>query len=118
MEPKKILFYLFLTTASIYLLANFNLIPGVRVNGFYSAFVVASLMGLLSIAARTFLVTFKVPLVLLTLWLFTVVLNTAILWFISQFMDHEQFVVEGLLSAFFAAVIISIAQFVAHKIIS
>jgi uncharacterized membrane protein YvlD (DUF360 family) len=75
-------------------------------------------MGLLSVAARTFLVTFHVPVILLTLWVFTVILSTGVLWFIAKFMDPTQFQVDGLLSAFLAALIISIAQSVMHKITS
>ena len=90
------------------------------VGSVYSAFVVASLMGLLSIAARTILVTMKVPMKLLTLWVFAVFLNTAVLWFIGESMDPEQFSIDGALNgwlaAFLAALIISAAQTIVHKI--
>jgi putative membrane protein len=118
MEPKKILIHLLVTTGIIYALATYNLIPGIVIGGFYSALVVASLMGLLSVAARTFLVTFHVPVILLTLWIFALVLNTAVLWFISKFMDPSQFQVESLLAAFLAALVVSLAQSVVHKITS
>ena len=116
MEPKKVLIHLIFTTAIIYFLALRNVIPGMSVGGIYSAFVVASLMGLLSIAARTILVTLRVPVRLLILWVFTVILNTVILIFISQFMDHEQFFVDGWLSAFLAALIITGTQAIVYKI--
>ena len=116
MEPKKVLIHLLFTTAIIYLLALKNVIPGMSVSGLYSALVVAGLMGLLSIAARTILVTSRVPTKLVTLWLFTVVLNTVILMFISQFMDHDQFFIESWLTAFLSALIISGAQTAMHKV--
>ncbi|MEK7567705.1 MAG: phage holin family protein [Patescibacteria group bacterium] len=120
MEPKKILIHLVLTSAIIYFLTFRNIIPGMFVGSVYSAFVVASLMGLLSIAARTILVTMKVPMKLLTLWVFAVFLNTAVLWFIGESMDPEQFSIDGALNgwlaAFLAALIISAAQTIVHKI--
>lgn len=118
MEPQKILLNLLLTSAVIYLLARSNLIAGVVIGGVYSAFVVASLMGLLNIAARTTLVMLRVPVVLLTLWLTTVALNTLILLFIGQFMDSDQFASGGPMGAFLGALIISVAQSVMHKIFS
>jgi len=118
MEPKKILLHLLLTTATIYILAKYDLIPGLMISGVYSAIVVASLMGLLSIAARTILVTLRVPVILLTLWLSTLVLNAISLLFINKYMDHDQFAIEGWLSVFLAAIVISIAQFIAHKILA
>ncbi len=120
MEPKKVLIHLVLTSVTIYFLTFKNFIPGIYVSGFYSAFVVASLMGLLSIAARTILATMKVPMKLLTIWLFTVFLNTAVLWFIGKSMDREQFSIDGSfngwLAAFSAALIISAAQTIIHKL--
>lgn len=116
MEPKKILFHLLLTTATIYLLAKYNLIPGLLISGVYSALIVASLMGLLGIAARTILVTIRVPVILLTLWLSTLILNALSLWFIKQHMDPSQFSIDGVWSVFLAALVISIVQFVAHKV--
>jgi|GEM_PF-6294256 len=110
MEPKRILFHLLFTTTVIYLLATYNAIPGLFVSGFYNALVVASLLGLLGIATRTFLVTLHVPVVLLTLTLFAVILNTGMLYFISQFMDHSQYMVDGFLSAFLAGLVLSGAQ--------
>ena len=116
MEPKKVIIHVIFTSTLIYLLTLQNVVPGIRVGGVYSAFVVASLMGLLSIAARTILVTLHVPVRLVTLWIFTVLLNTIILRFIDQFMDHDQFSVDGWLAAFLAALIISGAQAIMHKV--
>jgi uncharacterized membrane protein YvlD (DUF360 family) len=121
MDPKKILYNLVLTTAVIYALARFNVIPGIVIGGgVYSALVVSSLMGLLNIAVRMMLPFLNIPIRLLTLWITTVILNTAILLFISQFMDPDQFTLSGsyggVLAAAFGAFIISVAQSIMHKI--
>lgn len=128
MEPKKIISNIVLTTAVIYLIATYSVIPGMMIGSVYTALVVAVLMGLLNIASRMMLPLFHVPIILLAIWVSAVVLNTASLMFLSLYMDQAQFAIEGVqygyitlegfLSAFLAGLIISAAQSVMNKIFS
>lgn len=128
MEPKKILLNIVLTSAVIYLIATYSVIPGMTIGSVMTATVVAVLMGLLNIASRMILPLLKVPIILLAIWVSSVILNTASLMLLSLYMDMSQFTIEGVqygnitiegfLSAFLAGLIISAAQSVMNKIFS
>jgi len=95
-----VLFALTLLAISYYL-------PGIEVATFYNALIVAFVLGLLNTLIRPVVKLISLPITLLTLGLFSLVINAAFFWFVSTIV--EGFVVAGFWPAFFGALILSIA---------
>ena len=85
------------------LLAITRFVPGIAVQGFYSALVVALVLGLLNALVRPILIFLTLPITLLTLGLFTLVINALLFWFASTIV--KGFDVAGFGPAFWGALI-------------
>ena len=96
------------------LFAAERFIQGIEVADFYTALVVAVVLGVLNLTVRPILVALTLPLTILTLGLFFFVLNAGIFWFVGTFI--EGFTVSGFLPALFGSLIVSIASWVGNKI--
>lgn len=90
-------------------------LAGVTVSGVYTAIIVALLLGLLNIVIRPILLFLTLPINILTLGLFTFVINGALFWFVASFVDG--FDVTGFWVAFLGALIVSAVTYVGDKII-
>ena len=77
------------------------LIPGITVSNFYTALVVALVLGILNALVRPILIFLTLPINILTLGLFTLVINALLLWFVSSFV--KGFAVAGFGAAFWGA---------------
>jgi len=83
-----------------------HVIPGIFVRDFFSAFAAAALLGVLNVLLRPLLILLTLPLNILTLGLFTFVINAFLLLMVSGVVSG--FVVRGFGAAVLGAVIISI----------
>jgi putative membrane protein len=97
--------WLILTAA---ILAAAYLVEGIVVRGFWAAFFAAAILGLLNVFFKPLLIILTLPVNILTLGLFTVVINAAMLKTASAFIPG--FDVHGFWPAVFGAVIISIVN--------
>lgn len=83
----KLIAHLFVSTFAVLVAAY--LIPGVVVADFFTAAVVAIVLGVLNTVLRPLLIFFTLPLTILTLGLFTLVINTLLImladWLIPGF---------------------------------
>lgn len=102
---------LLLTVLALLLVSNF--IPGITVASFYIALIVAVVLGLVNLILKPILVILTLPITLLTLGLFTFVINAGLFWFVSTFIDG--FTVEGFIPAFIGAFIIAGIHSLAEK---
>ena len=59
------------------------LVPGIHVASFYTALLVALALGILNAVVRPILIILTLPITLLTLGLFTLIINAALFWFVS-----------------------------------
>ena len=83
------------------------LIPGIEVKGGFTTYLwVALLFGLLNVTLGSLLKLLTLPAVILTLGLFLVVVNAAILMLVARWSDKLD--VNSFWSAIFAALVISI----------
>ena len=83
------------------------LIPGIDVEGGFSTYLwVALLFGLLNATLGSLLKLLTLPAVILTLGLFLVVVNAAMLMLVSRWSENLE--IEDFWSAIFAAIIISV----------
>lgn len=81
-----------------------RVVPGISVRDFYTALIVALVYGLLNAIVRPILIILTLPITLLTLGLFTFVLNALLFWLVARFVPG--FTVAGFMPAFWGALII------------
>jgi putative membrane protein len=88
----------------VWLTAHF--VPGVELEGFKRALVVAVVLGLLNTVVRPLLVLLTLPVTILTLGLFLLLINGAMVGLAGYFL--EGFSVDGPVSAIIAAVALTV----------
>ena len=105
--------WLILTAA---VLAASWLLAGVRVNGIFPAILAAALLGICNAVLRPLLIVLTLPLNILTLGLFTFVINALLLKMASGVISG--FEVHGFWPALFGALIISLVSWLLSSFIS
>lgn len=90
-------------------------IPGIEVASLYIAIISAIILGLLNLIIRPVLIILTLPITLLTLGLFTFVINAALFLFAASFI--EGFTVDGFLPALLGSVIVSVIGTIGNKFI-
>jgi putative membrane protein len=90
------------------------LIPGITVNGFFSALLVALFLGIVNTLVRPFLIFVTLPITILTLGLFTFVINAALVLLASKVVHG--FEVKGFWAAMLFSIVLSIIQYILNKI--
>ncbi len=103
----------FLGTVFALLLAAY-LIPGFFVASFYTAAIVAIILGVLNITIKPILMLLTLPLNIVTLGLFSFVINAALILGIASFV--EGFDVTGFYPALLGGLVIAVIGWVADKI--
>ena len=88
------------------LLAVAYLLPSVSVESFYVAVITAFLLAIVNTVIRPVLVLITLPINILTLGLFTLVINGLLFWFVASFV--EGFHVAGFWSALGGALLYSL----------
>ncbi len=103
----------FLATVFAVLLSAY-LIEGFHVDGFYTAAIVAIVLGLLNITLRPILLLLTLPLNLITLGLFSFVINAGLILLISTFV--KGFTVDGFIPALLGGALIAVVGWVFHSL--
>lgn len=80
------------------------LVPGIHVSGFYAALIVALVLGILNALVRPILIFLTLPINILTLGLFTLVINALLLWFVATVV--KGFAIAGFGAAFWGALVL------------
>lgn len=83
-------------------------LPGIYVDDYGTALGVAIVYGLVNVTLGTIFKIFTFPLIVLTLGLFLLVINTFLLWLTDQMFDN--FEIDDLGTTFIAAVLITISD--------
>ena len=83
-------------------------LPGIYVDGYGTALGVAIVYGLINITLGTVFKLVSLPLIILTLGLFLLVINTFMLWLTDALFDD--FEIDGLGTTFVAAVLITFSD--------
>lgn len=102
----KLLIRLLMTAIVVFLLANF--LPGMTVDSYWTAIVVAVVLGLLNLFVRPILVIFTFPITVLTLGLFLLVINALIILMCDALIGG--FEVDGFWYALLFSLCLSIVQ--------
>jgi putative membrane protein len=91
------------------------LIPGIRVDSMLTAFLAAGILGLINIFIKPVLFVLTLPLNILTLGLFSFIINAFLLKLVAYFVTG--FRVDGFWSALFGALVISLVNWLANRFI-
>ena len=91
-----------------------KLVPGIQINHFQDLLVATLVLGLLNAFLRPIVLLFTLPVTILTLGLFTLVINGVMFYLASKLV--EGFHVTGFGSAFVAALLFSLFSFVLNML--
>ena len=87
--------------------------PGIELTGWYSALVAIFILGLINAIIKPLLVLLTLPVNLLSLGLFTFIINALLFWFASSIV--EGFVVEGFKAAFLGALVMTVSGWIINS---
>lgn len=100
----KLFLKILLTALAVIILAN--ILPGITINSYTTAVIVAVTISLLNMFVRPLLVFFTLPATIVTLGLFLFVINAVIILLAGNLVTG--FVVNGFFTAFLFSVLLSI----------
>lgn len=92
-----------------------SVIPGIRIQSFYAALIVIIVLGLVNAVIRPLLIILTLPINILTLGLFTFVINGFLFWLVSSFV--KGFDVAGFAPAFFGALLFSVISWIISQLL-
>jgi putative membrane protein len=91
------------------------LIPGIRIDSLPTAVIAAGLLGLINIFIRPLLIILTLPLNILTLGLFSFIINAFLLKLVAWFVTGLE--VDGFFTALLGAAVISLTNWLANRFI-
>ena len=108
--------------AVIALFVATQIVPGIHIegNGWIAYAVMAAILGLVNAIIRPILKLLSLPLIILTLGLFSLVINALMLWLSSSIAVnwfHVGLYVDGFWAAFLGALVVSIATVILSAIL-
>ena len=91
------------------------IIPGIRVDSLPTVIIAAGLLGLINISIKPVLIILTLPLTIITLGLFSFIINAFLLKLVAYFVTG--FEVDGFLAALLGALVISLVNWLADRFI-
>jgi putative membrane protein len=104
-----------ITAISIWIVATYLLPDQLHVQDAGSALLFAIVLGLLNALLKPILLLLTLPLNILTLGLFTLVINAIVFWLATMFPLGVS--VTGFVSAFIAALVVSVVSFILSRLV-
>lgn len=98
------------------LLALPQVVPGIEISSFTTALIVAFFLGFANLLIKPIILLVLLPITIITLGLFTFVVNALLFWGIASFVDD--FTVDGFVPAFFGALVISVVGVVVNILLN
>ena len=111
----KILIKWLLLTVVIIGIGTAYIIPEITVVGFWTALLVATILGVLNITVKPVVSLLTLPVNIVTLGFFGLIVNTLLLWFTAAFV--QGFNVGNFLTAFLGALIISCSMWFVERVV-
>ncbi len=112
----KILVKIVVVALALLGITQYDLVPGISVPDFTTALVVSLVLGVLNIFIRPLALILTLPINLLTLGLFTFVINALLFWFASFFVNG--FEVSGFVAAFIGALLIVVVKWILDRFLN
>ncbi len=97
----KLLIRWLVSAGALMLITYYAVIPGISVTNFYAALVAVLVLGLINALIKPIILLLTLPFTIVTLGLFTLVINTFCFWLASTFV--KGFTVAGFWPAFWGA---------------
>lgn len=101
--------------AALAIFAAAYFVPGIHVASFITAFIVALVLGILSVTIKPVVKLITLPINLLTLGLFSLVVNALFFWLVGTII--KGFTVDGFVAAFLGSLVVSVVNFIGDKLI-
>jgi putative membrane protein len=101
-------FLIRLIVNAIALICVAYVVPGIHVSGIGGALIAALILGIVNAILRPILVVLSLPLELITLGLFTLVINALLFWLVGAL--HVGLTVDGFWPAFWGALVMAIVS--------
>lgn len=92
-----------------------SFISGIEITSFGTAMLVALFFGILNAVVRPIILLIAFPITLLTLGLFSFVVNAGLFWWVGSFV--EGFYVAGFVPALLGSLVISATTFIVDKLL-
>lgn len=87
--------------------------PGIVVDGVYPAIIASIVLGILNVLVKPILFILTLPINILTLGLFTFIINASLFWFAASFVDG--FAVSNFWYALFGSVLVTATSSFANR---
>ncbi len=100
--------------SALSLMAVAYLVPGISVQSFYTALIAALVLGLINALIRPVLILLTLPVNILTLGLFTLIINALLFWLAATIV--KGFGVAGFWPAFWGALTMSVVSWILNGI--
>jgi len=91
-----------------------QILTGIHINPFWVSFIVGGCLTIFDMFIRPVVNILTLPLNMLTLGLFSFVINSALFWYLGTFIDG--FTVDKFSTAFFGALFVSVITWIFRKI--
>lgn len=101
--------------SALSVIAAAYIVPGVRVANFWSALIAALVIGLVNALIRPLIIILTLPVNILTLGLFTLVINALMFWLASSIV--KGFDVANFPAAFWGALVFWLVSWIANGLI-
>lgn len=108
-----IIFRWALNALALYFTAS--VVPGLYLTGVYAALITVLILGLVNALIRPILIVLTLPINILTLGLFTLVINGLLFWLVSTWV--KGFTVEHFTAAFLGALLFSIISWIISQLL-
>ena len=109
----KIFLRLILNAIALLLVSNF--VPGVHIDSTFSAFIAAIILGIVNIVIRPILLLLTLPINLITLGIFTFVINALMLELVAAIV--KGFTISGFTAAFSGAILLWLLSMVIDRLL-
>lgn len=105
-----------LVIIAIIILTLPSFVPGIEITSFGTAMLVALFFGILNAVVRPIILLIAFPITIITLGLFSFVVNAGLFWWIGSFV--KGFYVAGFVPALLGSLVVSATAFIVDKLLS
>ena len=109
----KLITKLLLTALAVIILAK--ILPGVSLDGYTTAIIVAAVIAILNVFVKPLLIIFTLPITILTLGLFLLIINAIIILLADSLIDG--FRVSSIWTAILFSLLLSFLQSILHSLL-
>lgn len=96
-------------------MATDYILPGVTVDDFYTALILAVVWGAINLFIRPILLFLAIPINIATLGFFTLIINGLLFWFMESFI--KGFYIDGFFSALLGACLVYLISWAGRKLL-